>query len=283
MHISEPTGPPKEIRLLFSTMMKIMNENLKVEYDRESLSTHDVYLTWRNIETDPLRRDSVNRGQDTYREETFQLVLRNIYWTDKKKLLLFLDDVLLRVPETNLLKALGDELRTRLTALGFNNQNIDQMQIFARKWREQSSEYPETTTLHHLTHQTINIIGGNYFESHNATIINDSLVVNSFNKVKTKIDEETSRTLFKAAEIIEKSGNKSAGALFDKFNTELIKPQPEKSKLSNLWNKTVEVPPVGSDCNSSHFKNHWIILAAFNLVQLFTSCKRYCYRRKFGG
>jgi hypothetical protein len=240
MRISEPPGPPNEIRLLFLTMMKIM-KNLKAEYYEEALITNNLSVTWENIENDLRQkngRDSIDRGQDIYRKETSQ---RNLYWTDKKNLLLFLDDVLLQIPETNLLKPHGEELRRRLNALSFNNQTIGQMRIFTRKWLEQPSS--EATTLHHPIHQTINIIGGNYFESHNATIINDSLVVNSFNKVKTEIDEETSRTLFKAAEIIEKSGNKSAGALFDKFNTELIKPQPEKSKLSNLWNKIVDVLP----------------------------------------
>jgi len=65
-------------------MMKIM-KNLKVEYYMESLSTHD-HVAWRNIETDPLRRD---KGQDTYREEMFQLLLRNLYFTNKQKLLDF--------------------------------------------------------------------------------------------------------------------------------------------------------------------------------------------------
>lgn len=134
--LSGPPEPPKEIRSLFSTMMRIMNENLKVEYYRESLSKYEkLNVIWRNIDTDSLRRDSVNRGQDIYREETFQHLLRHLYCADKKKLLLFLDDVLLQIPENNLLKALGDELRTRLNALDFNNQAIDQMRIFTHEWR----------------------------------------------------------------------------------------------------------------------------------------------------
>lgn len=70
---------------------------------------------------------------------------------------------------------------------------------------------------------------------HNATIINKSLVEKSFNKVKGERDEETSKALVKVAEFIEKSGNIPAGVLFDKFNEELNKTQPEKSKLSSLW------------------------------------------------
>ena len=109
-------------------------------------------------------------------------------------------------------------------------------------------------------HQTIYNIRRNYIRSdkvmvdvdvdvdvfrdiHNATIINKSLVENSFNKVKREIDEETSKALVKVAEIIEKSGNASAGLLFDKFNEELNKPQPEKSRLSDFWSGIVAVPP----------------------------------------
>ena len=137
MHISKPSGAPPEIMLLFSTMMKIMI-NLKEEYDREALITRNLYVTWNNIETELRQtngRNGINRGEDAYQKETFQLLLRNLYGTNKQKLLDFIDDVLLQIPETNLLKALRDELRTRLNALGFNNQTIDQMRIFIHEWR----------------------------------------------------------------------------------------------------------------------------------------------------
>jgi hypothetical protein len=250
--LSGPREPPKEIRFLFSTMMKIMNENLKVEYYRESLSKYNLNVTWKNIDTDPLRRDSVDRGQDTYREETFQHLLRHLYLADKKKLLLFLDDVLLQIPENNLLKAFGDELRTRLNALDCNNQDIDQMRIFTREWRavERSQASAETATPHLHPHQIY--IAGNYYgsvmgdvfsEIHNSNIINKSLVENSFNKVKGEHDEETGKVFAEVAKIIGKSGKASAGALFDKFNEELNKTQPEKSKLRDFWDGMVDILP----------------------------------------
>ena len=259
MHISQPSGPPNEIRLLFSTVMKIMR-NLKVEYYQEALINHNLNVTWDNIENELRRANGsygTDKGKEWYQKETFQRLLRNLDGTNKQKLLLFLDDVLLQIPETNLVEALGDELRTRLNALSFNNQTIDQMRIFKRQWRGDSAE---TTTLHPPTCQMTYNIGGNYSETgrvmgdvdvfrdiHNATIINESLIVNSFNKVKTKLDEETSKTLLKLGKIIEQSGDASAGALLDKFNEELNKTQPEKSKLSNLWSGIVKVPPIGSD------------------------------------
>ncbi|MFZ0513010.1 MAG: hypothetical protein WAM14_15485, partial [Candidatus Nitrosopolaris sp.] len=51
------------------------------------------------------------------------------------------------------------------------------------------------------------------------------------------------KALVKAADFIEKSGNASAGALFDKFNEELNKPRPKNSKLSNLWSGIESVLP----------------------------------------
>ncbi len=208
MHLSESPGPPNEIRLLFSTVMKIM-ENLKVQYYEEALIKNDLNVTWMNIESQ-LRQTNGSYGyskeNDSYHRETFQRLLRNLHVRDKQKLLLFLDDVLLQVPETNLLRPHAEELRTRLNALSFNNQTIDQMRIFTHQWREteQSRGGREPTTQHIAPHQTNYYIRGNYFEENrlmvdvfrdinNSTIINKSLVESSFNKVKREHDEETAR------------------------------------------------------------------------------------------
>jgi len=99
---------------------------------------------------------------------------------------------------------------------------------------------------HFPHHQVIYNIGGNYSETgrvmgdvfkdiQNATVINKSLVENSFNKVKTEHDEETSKALVEVAKFIEKSKNPAAGVLFDSFNQELNKSQPDKSKLKSFW------------------------------------------------
>lgn len=69
----------------------------------------------------------------------------------------------------------------------------------------------------------------------NATIINKSIIVNSFNKIKEGYGEDIARALLQIAEFIEKSKNREAGELFDSFNEELNKPQPKKSVLKSLW------------------------------------------------
>jgi hypothetical protein len=90
-------------------------------------------------------------------------------------------------------------------------------------------ENMEETKKRNIRGETIYHIEGNYYEKdrvtkevfrdiHNATIISESLVENSFNKVKGERDEETAKALIDVAKFIEKSGKASAGALFDKFN-----------------------------------------------------------------
>lgn len=77
-------------------------------------------------------------------------------------------------------------------------------------------------------------MGDVFIDIHNATLINKSLVENSFNKVKREHDEETAKALVKVAEFIEKSKDPTAVALFDNFNQELDKPQPDKSRRKSL-------------------------------------------------
>jgi hypothetical protein len=111
---------------------------------------------------------------------------------------------------------------------------------------EKSRNNPQSSTEHFPPYQIIYNIGGNYSEKgrvmgdefrdiRNATIINKSLVENSFNKVKREHDEEISKALVEVAKFIEKSGDPVSGALFDKFNEELNKPQPDKSRLKSFW------------------------------------------------
>jgi len=87
---------------------------------------------------------------------------------------------------------------------------------------------------------TINIgvaMKGSIFQNiRDSTIINDSLVVGSFNKIKGELGEDIAKALLRVAEEIEKSGNKEAADLFNGFNEELKKPNPRKTILKSLWN-----------------------------------------------
>ena len=69
----------------------------------------------------------------------------------------------------------------------------------------------------------------------NATIINKSVVENSFNKVTKEHGGDVAKALLQIAEFIEKAGNIEAGELFDSFNEELNKPVPKKPVLKSIW------------------------------------------------
>ncbi|HUV03034.1 MAG TPA: tetratricopeptide repeat protein [Desulfobacteria bacterium] len=68
-----------------------------------------------------------------------------------------------------------------------------------------------------------------------STIINKSIVENSFNKVNEKYGEEVATAFLQIAAFIEKSKNREAGELFDTFNEELNKPEPKQLVLKRLW------------------------------------------------
>jgi hypothetical protein len=69
----------------------------------------------------------------------------------------------------------------------------------------------------------------------NATIINKSVVENSFNKIKEGYGEDVAKALLQIARFIEKSKNKEAGELFDSFNEEINKQEPKKPMLKLIW------------------------------------------------
>lgn len=83
----------------------------------------------------------------------------------------------------------------------------------------------------------VKIMGDNFSNITNSTIINRSNVENAFNKVKGSHDEETAKALMTIAKMIEESNNTEAGEVFDDFNEELNKDEPKKSKLNAFWNQ----------------------------------------------
>jgi hypothetical protein len=95
---------------------------------------------------------------------------------------------------------------------------------------------------------TINVgitMKGSVFQNiRGSTIINDSLIIGSFNKVRGELGEDIAKALLKAAEEIEKSGNKEAADLFNGFNEELQKPNPRKTILKSLWNGIERASPT---------------------------------------
>lgn len=79
-----------------------------------------------------------------------------------------------------------------------------------------------------------------------STIINKSVVENSFNKIQAEQGEEVASALRAIAGFIEQQGNREAGELFDRFNEELNKPEPKKSVLKSVWAGIEKAIPIAT-------------------------------------
>jgi hypothetical protein len=108
--------------------------------------------------------------------------------------------------------------------------------------------YYSSSVWHFSKSCTIFITGDGFKDITGSTIINESLIKDSFNKVQSEYrNEEAGKALIEIAGFIEKSGDPAAGALFDNFNQELNKPQSEKSKLKKFWEGIEKVlPSIGT-------------------------------------
>ena len=77
-----------------------------------------------------------------------------------------------------------------------------------------------------------------------STIVNKSVVENSFNKVQSKLGPEVAQFIKAVADEVHKSGNAEAGQVFEAFNEELQKPEPKKSLLRTFWNGLAAALPT---------------------------------------
>lgn len=117
---------------------------------------------------------------------------------------------------------------------------------------QNARRHPERPTDHFPT-QIANFVI-NYGNMHNSsiqqgtsnsdqTVINRSLVENSFNEIEGKYDKEVIEGLRQVTEFINNSKNPSAAILFNEFNQELNKPKPDKSALGNIWSSIQKLLP----------------------------------------
>jgi hypothetical protein len=106
--------------------------------------------------------------------------------------------------------------------------------------RTASSHAPDTSS----AEERVMIEIENYFSDiEGSTIVVDSIVKNSFNRVKEAHSEEIARALLEIADYVNRSGNKDAGVLFNTFGEELSKSAPRKPVLRTIWNGILEVLP----------------------------------------
>ena len=98
--------------------------------------------------------------------------------------------------------------------------------------RVSGGDHPSLTV--NLKGHTITM-GDTYKNISGSTIINRSLVDQSFNSVKRDFDPQTAEAIRKLADFVNASGNRAAAELLDDFNTELVKKAPRKSLLRGIW------------------------------------------------
>ena len=91
------------------------------------------------------------------------------------------------------------------------------------------------------------IMGSKFSDISGSNIVNESLMLKSYNKISKLKDENMAKALLEIAKVIDHSGDKEAGALFESFNEHLQENAPNSTVLKTLWNGIVERLPTISN------------------------------------
>ena len=150
--------------------------------------------------------------------------------------------------------SLKSKLTSDMNIIGYNQgrkdiwKNVDvEGEHIKGKCRKCSQSYLDST--YPVIYKTDTLIQGNIFMGdifeniRDSTIVNKSLITESFNKLKAEHGEETASALTQVAEFIAKSNNHAAGVMFNNFSEELNKVRPDKSRLKSLWNGVEKLLP----------------------------------------
>lgn len=71
--------------------------------------------------------------------------------------------------------------------------------------------------------------------ANNSTVINESDVRDSFNKVSQSVSPDAANLIAEVAKIVQAMGDRNAQELFESFISEVNQPKPKKSVLTSLW------------------------------------------------
>jgi hypothetical protein len=77
----------------------------------------------------------------------------------------------------------------------------------------------------------------------NSTVVTRSSVERAFNKLCADDHEDAAKVLLRLGELVARSDNAAAGALFSALTGELQKPAPKKSVLKSMWDGLVAILP----------------------------------------
>jgi hypothetical protein len=127
----------EKIKRLFFTLMKFkLDKFLACDLFHATLLAHGLEVTWYNVENELRANDgrlNITHDSKWYVKQTFKRVLNSAFILDARKILLFLDDVLLELPRDRLLPPLLEELKIHLTEVAFDKESIKKMQVFQQK------------------------------------------------------------------------------------------------------------------------------------------------------
>ena len=138
-------------------------------------------------------------------------------------------------------------LKSKIPNIPANKSIYDKIENFYKE-TDLLKHYELFNILVSLIPQTIiegdYIMGDSYKNINNATIINRSIVNNSYSKLIREHDEKVAQALLQIAEFINESGDINAATLFDKFNEELNKSDAETPTLKQLWGGIEKILPT---------------------------------------
>ncbi|MEP1932700.1 MAG: hypothetical protein ABJO52_04885 [Nisaea sp.] len=104
---------------------------------------------------------------------------------------------------------------------------------------DRTQAYWEISTMNEETKKPAIQITGNT----DTTIIIESSLRNSINKIQSISDEETAKTLREMRRLISQTGNEETLAQFNEFNKEIEKQDPNPAKLQSFWDSIVKISP----------------------------------------
>lgn len=137
--------------------------------------------------------------------------------------------------------AMHNENGERLEIFAFIKQKPNYFEDFVEKTNAISSSPIPFKSSKPQTGNIILYTGDVFKDIQNSTIISKSKVENAFNRLP---NEESRKAHVELTDLIKKSENPAAGAIFDSFNEELKKPTPDKSRLEKLGEGIQQVLPT---------------------------------------
>jgi hypothetical protein len=148
MYRTDPEPEPEIKRLCFTLYKRGLKKFLLTESFEGILLDYDRFdVMWGNIRQRVIEESRVNilvPGYTGYDEETMERFLNTIYLSKDRRLLPFLDQLLLELSNENDLRPIVGEIQTRLKQMKFNDSKIKGMKAFKQIMSREYFQAPKT-------------------------------------------------------------------------------------------------------------------------------------------